>query len=788
MRALVSSLILISFCFSAAAQNVETLLRGSVTDKTDGSSLPGATIIVTPGGYGTVSDLNGRYSVKLLADAQMVVASYVGMVSDTFFLREAKGGTMERHFRLSGSTTQMDAVVVSATRYGQPVRESTVSMQTLSAKQIESRNTVNIKSALEQVPGLTVLDEEPQIRGGSGFSFGVGSRVSTLVDGLPLLTGDAGRTEWSFIPTESVGRVEVVQGASSVLYGSSALSGTINFLTRVPPDSLSTSIRAHLGMYRSPKRSDAKWWRGIAPYSGLSVIHGGKKGSSEFMIGGMVNYDHGFIGPPIPDTLISKDTILNDEVAERTGRIHFLFRHRKNRFTFGLSGNTMAGYNNFSLIWGNGTDRIYRAYPGSLTTNKFFYGYLDPSMAYDSEHGIRYQLRTRVFFTDNNNSNGQANQALNSMADLNATGSFRHTGVNFTAGFFMLHTQSEASLYAAGGSPRNTALNNAAYLQLDRKFFQKLILQGGLRLERFSINGDGTSGKPVFRGGLNYEPWKGTHLRASFGQGYRYPTITERFIQTSAGGFNVFPNPNVQPESSTAAEVGFRQGIKIGKWLGFLDAAFFNQRYYNTIEYIFADWEPGASGFKFVNSGNSEVEGLEVTALAEGNFSQQVAATFFATYTFINPRTRQPDAVIGVTRPEDGFIPEQLTYLNTSSDTSGLLLKYRFRQLIKYDMEFRIAKWIIGFSCRYYSFMENIDDAFYNFDLQENTSFPDGIIKYREENADGTWVTDARLGFSPNTQWSLMLVANNVANLEYSLRPMKIESPGTIAVQIIFKP
>ncbi|MFZ9943187.1 MAG: hypothetical protein ACO3O0_06225, partial [Bacteroidia bacterium] len=63
MRALVSSLILISFCFSVDAQNVETLLRGSVTDKTDGSSLPGATIIVTPGGYGTVSDLNGRYSV-----------------------------------------------------------------------------------------------------------------------------------------------------------------------------------------------------------------------------------------------------------------------------------------------------------------------------------------------------------------------------------------------------------------------------------------------------------------------------------------------------------------------------------------------------------------------------------------------------------------------------------------------------------------------------------------------------------------------------------------------------
>jgi iron complex outermembrane receptor protein len=448
----------------------------------------------------------------------------------------------------------------------------------------------------------------------------------------------------------------------------------------------------------------------------------------------------------------------------------------------------MGGYNNFSLIWGNGTDRIYRAFPGSLTTNKFFYGYLDPSISYDSEYGVRYQLRSRVFFTDNNNSNDQANQALNTMADLNATGSLMNTGVNFTAGLFLLHTKSEASLYAAGGSPNNTALNTAGYLQLDRKFFQKLIIQGGLRVERFSINDNISSSKPVFRGGLNYEPWKGTNLRASIGQGYRYPTITERFIQTSAGGFNVFPNPEVQPESSTAAEVGLRLGFKLGKWLGFLDAAGFNQRYYNTIEYIFADWEPGASGFKFVNTGNTEVEGLEITALAEGNFTERVEATFFATYTFIKPRTRQPNAVIGVTQPEDGFIPEQLTYINTSSDTSDLILKYRFRHMFKYDIEFRVRNWTFGVSSRYYSFMENIDDAFYSFDLQENPSFPDGVIKYREENNNGTWVTDARLGFSPNIRWKFFLVANNVANLEYSLRPMKIESPGTIALQISFKP
>ena len=90
---------------------------------------------------------------------------------------------------------------------------------------------------------------------------------------------------------------------------------------------------------------------------------------------------------------------------------------------------------------------------------------------------------------------------------------------------------------------------------------------------------------------------------------------------------------------------------------------------------------------------------------------------------------RQPNRIIGVTEPEDGFIPEQLTYLNTSTDTTNYQLKYRFRHLLKADAEFRIASFMAGIGYRYYSFMENIDDAFYDFDMQSNPNYPDGIIQ-----------------------------------------------------------
>ena len=65
-----------------------------------------------------------------------------------------------------------------------------------------------------------MVDGEPQIRSGSGFSYGAGSRVMVMVDDLPVLSGDAGRpTASSF---ENLEQIEVIKGASSVLYGSAA--------------------------------------------------------------------------------------------------------------------------------------------------------------------------------------------------------------------------------------------------------------------------------------------------------------------------------------------------------------------------------------------------------------------------------------------------------------------------------------------------------------------------------------------------------------------------------------
>ena len=115
------------------------------------------------------------------------------------------------------------------------------------------------------------------------------------------------------------------------------------------------------------------------------------------------------------------------------------------------------------------------------------------------------------------------------------------------------------------------------------------------------------------------------------------------------------------------------------------------------------------------------------------------------------------------------------------------ILKYRFKHLVKADIEFKIYKLGIGFSYRYYSKMQNIDKAFQ--DLEELTAaltFVDDLkaVHYWKTHY-GYHVFDTRVSFQFSKKQRLALVCTNIFNVDYSLRPMKIESPRTIALQYV---
>jgi outer membrane receptor protein involved in Fe transport len=263
---------------SLRAQSTGTL-KGVVTDAATKETIIGAVVYnVSDKTRGVVSDVDGNYVLPLNPGKDTIVCTIISMQPDTFIVDDPSKDAVH-NFHLRSGSQQLETYVVSAGKYERKLEEITVSMEVLKPSIIENKNSSNIKDVLEQVPGLNILDGEPQIRGGSGFDFGVGTRVAILIDGLPALSGDGSALAWSFIPLENVEQVEVIKGASSVTYGSSALSGSINVRTAYAKDKPVTMVSLSEGMYDAPSVPGTKWTErttglnGLPTFSSLSFMH-----------------------------------------------------------------------------------------------------------------------------------------------------------------------------------------------------------------------------------------------------------------------------------------------------------------------------------------------------------------------------------------------------------------------------------------------------------------------------------------------------------------------------------
>ncbi len=155
---------------------------------------------------------------------------------------------------------EIDQVVVSANRTEQKIAELAVSMDIIKSSFLSDNHITDAQEIINKTPGIEVMDGQASVRGGSGFSYGAGSRVMVLIDGLPVLSSDAGSIRWQFLPLENISQIEIIKGASSVLYGSSALNGIINFRTADAGNIPVTQFYAETGIYGKPKNKNWVWW------------------------------------------------------------------------------------------------------------------------------------------------------------------------------------------------------------------------------------------------------------------------------------------------------------------------------------------------------------------------------------------------------------------------------------------------------------------------------------------------------------------------------------------------
>jgi len=774
-------------------------VMGKVLDEQTNDPLPFVNIGIKGLPTGTFSDGNGLYQLELSKGETVLIISCIGYEKQEKHINIDGKKKISLDIKMTPISQELSTFVVSGSKYEQKVENSISTIEVLKSQSIIASNPSSIDKAIEKLPGITIVNNEPQIRGGSGFSSGLGSRVMVMVDDIPMLTGNAGRPDWGFLPVDDVDQIEVVKGASSVVYGSSAITGAINIRTSYPTDVPATTINSYIGVYSKPDRGYATPWTGMNPVIyGLTVSHMQKVGNIDYGIGISLYDDQGYIrGTPERGVV---DTNFNKGAFTKRGKFYFLTRVRDKKIeglTYGVNGNFM--YNEYSeaYFWYNADTNLYRSYPGSLSHFKEFTFYVDPYIKYFTKSGNSYSLKNRIYYGNTDANNNQSNLYLTIYNEFQHTHKFQKvnefmlvTGITniYSYSFGKVFSGKLDSMGTTNANENGTynSENLAIYAQFEKKFFNRLTLLLGGRWEYYKI-AELVENKPILRSGLNMRVGKSTFFRASAGEGYRAPSIGERYITTNSGGFGFYPNPDLKSETCISYELGVKQLFKVGKFVGMADIAGFLENYKNYIEFNFGDWGKSllgqSLGFKFLNTGPARIYGVDMSLGGSGKIAQSMDLSVLLGYTYSVPMALQPNEVYySHVEASTGNI-RTYTFESTSSDPSGDILKYRIQSLFKSDLQLTFKKQFgLGFSGNYYGYMKNIDVFLDQLDTPALMN--SGIVKYREEHNKGNFIVDTRLSYSYR-DFKFSFLVKNFFNTEYSLRPMTIEAPRTTSLQVL---
>ena len=730
-------------------------VSGTVFNETTKESLVQATVKF--GEKATVTDVDGKYQIDLdKAGTYKVTVSYIGFNNIEKNVQITEGGQTGLDFYLDEGNTLLNVTTVTAGKFEKPLSEVTVSMDVLKPQLIENVNTRRVDDVLQKVPGVNIIDGQANIRGGSGWSYGAGSRVLLLVDDIPALQADAGFPNWTDIAVENIEQIEVVKGAASALYGSSAMNGIINIRTGFAKSEPETKISTQYTTFLSPKDKAKKWWAKTPYDASGSISHKQKFGNLDF-VGTVFYYNQ---------------NSYNKDWYNRFGRLTTALRYRiTDRLSVGVNANINTGNSQNFFYWLNETTGAYVGTPSSLSTNRSKTRYnIDPYLSYFDKSGNRHKIMTRLYSIKNQLNNNQSNGSNLYYSEYQFQRQFEKLVV--TAGLVGITTSVNAQLYSDTTFRSN---NIAGYVQSDLKL-GKLNLSAGFRLERNTINGPKlvryaatippvltpnngkiSEAKPVFRVGANYQVGKATFMRASWGQGYRFPTIAEMFISTIAGGIPVVPNPFLTSETGWTSEIGVKQGLKIGNMQGFTDFALFWSEYDNMMEFQAAS-KLGIAAFQSQNVGNTRIKGFEMSVAGTGKIGE-VTPSLLIGYTYIDPKYKE-------------FTPE----VDANSSVNYNVLKYRFKHNFKLDIEFTYKKLSLGAALLSNSNMEAIDRLI--------EIFVPRVKEFRDAHTKGFKTLDIRLAFKPIEKLKLSVIGANILNEEYSYRPGLLEAPRNVSVRV----
>ena len=742
------TLIVITIFISSTLNIVfsQAIVKGKVFDNNTLEPLHGGYVIYEKN-QGTTTDQYGFFLIKSVPGRLNIAFQFIGYKPAERSINIISNDTIELNVGLDMELQEIGQIVVSANKTEQKVAELTVSMDIIKSGDFLKTHITDAQELINKTPGIEVLDGQASIRGGSGFSYGVGSRVLALIDGLPVLSPDAGSIKWQFLPLENISQIEIIKGASSVLYGSSALNGIINFRTANATNIPNTQFFAETGIYGKPDNKNWIWWDSPRVFSTVSFSHLQKIGKTDLGLGLNLLTDNGY-------------RKYNDE---KLGRISLRLKHYNEKvkgLVYGLNINTGFTAKRDFILWEDANRGALKQDTSSVPLLHGSFFAIDPYISFNNFGRFKHDLRIRLQSSNNrfpvrDENNSYAFSFYTEYQLYYRLSDF----MNITAGVSENYSKVLSNFYGD-----HDGINRAVFTQLEANPIPRLKLVAGLRVEQNSLDRENDKIVPIFRTGINWQAADYTFLRASFGQGYRYPSIAEKHASTTLGSVKIFPNPYVQPESGWSSEVGIKQGVLMGKTKGQADFSVFFSQNSDLIEYVFSNYPDPVTevydfGFQATNVEQSRVYGYEMEFIlnrAFGDFN----ATLSGGYTYIYPVEFN-----------------QVTHKNTDT-----YLKYRRKHSAKISLNTSYKKFDFGLSVYAKSKILSIDNVFLNESTRE--SILPGFYGYWLENNTGYFLIDGNLGYKINKVLSLSLAVKNITNTEYMGRPGDIQPQRNFSLRL----
>ena len=497
------------------------------------------------------------------------------------------------------NTAPEDTIIVSASRSETNLWNSPVTVQVVDRKTLENSTSVSIADDLRDIPGVEVTDNSLAGRKQIRIRGEASSRVLVLIDGQQVTWQRAGQDYGAglLIDESALERIEVIKGPYSVLYGSQAIGGVVNFITKKGGDKpLGGLVKATWNSATAGWQESAAAWGSIGQFDyringsysdqGNRKTPDGRLDNTHFRNNGQglwlgYSFDRQKIGLSLDRYRLSTQTWYSDPAHQFdtfSVRIPAMTREKIGLFyDYDVDGNYLK---KIHLDAYNQT--VERQFENEVATTQPIPSPIIQALSVKNQtqtHDKQYTQGVTL----------QTNFSLPAGNDLVLGAQYQHDKVNQNSsgytrqtaktGFFDIETRTRSQ---DKSEQTNTSLfaQNAWHLADDwtwtvgaRQYWlaSKLInsssqtVEGGVATS--STKGGKSTSDSQFVGAtsLNYSGFKDIELRAAFAQGYVFPTLVQQFMQTSAGGGLTYGNQNLSPEHSNNYEIGAR--YKGNLWL-----------------------------------------------------------------------------------------------------------------------------------------------------------------------------------------------------------------------------